>query len=204
MDKLCRDIIIIDETDIYTLSANSSATERDILTIYCQKVNKNADATNIDATNIDANDFWLIKHTKKLYSIDMTLAGRKQKEREGWRFDSIEIDIAGWWAQAYPIIEQIANVLGVTGGVFVFVGWVRKVIQAKSKYAEYEILQEILHKDEWNISDLAKELSISNEQAKNLLKGFGFIWDSRKMLYVCSKNTIQLCEKKGIRYQKKT
>jgi len=73
-----------------------------ILAFYCQAAKKSIDI-------IDADEFWLIKHSDTLYSVDMCLADRLKKEKAGMRFDSIEVDIAGWWALAYPIIEQIAT-----------------------------------------------------------------------------------------------
>lgn len=54
------------------------------------------------------------------------------------------------------------------------------------------MLIKVLEKDSWNISMLSELLSISEDEAKKLLKGFGYIWDSHKMLFVASKNTEKL------------
>jgi len=140
----------------------------------------------------------------------MCLAGRLKKEREGWRFDSIEVDIAGWWASAYPIIEQIATtttaaigIVAVARAPFKFIKWFREKVQSSSSYhgTEANWIQKVLFQDCWNISELSKTLSISNEDSKQLLRGFGFSWDKSKMLYVSSELTKKLREISGVRYQ---
>ena len=109
------------------------------------------------------------------------------------------IDIKEWWAQAYPIIEQIATVTGAITGVATiavtpaaFVKWVRNKLQAQKKNKEYNWIQYILSKDEWNISILCQKLELTDTEAKKLLKGFGYVWDAKKMLYIATENTHKL------------
>ena len=111
----------------------------------------------------------------------------------------LEIDIADWWAKAYPIIEQIAATTGAITGVaivasapVVFVKWVRNKIKSNSNNDEYAWVRGVLNNESWNISELSEKFDLTEEQAKNLLKGFGYVWDRQKMLYVASDTTKSL------------
>ena len=128
--------------------------------------------------------------------------------------------IAEWRAIAYPILEQIANVIGALTGIaavgyspYQFIKWVRGRAKKRklSSRAELKMVETLLEKNEWNASQLAETLFISKDEAKYLLKGFGYIWDPKKMLYIAIENTTELsdissgCEKKARnRYERKS
>jgi len=57
---------------------------------------------------------------------------------------------------------------------------------------EYKWISNILCKNSWNVYSLSQELSITEEETKKLLKGFGYDWDSQKMLYVATEKTVIL------------
>lgn len=106
------------------------------------------------------------------------------------------IDIKAWWEQAYPIIEQIATVTGAITGVatitavpLAFIKWIRNKFQGKN---EYKWIKLILSEDEWNVSILSQKLELSKSETKKVLKGFGYVWDAKKMLYIATENTHML------------
>ena len=102
----------------------------------------------------------------------------------------LNIDILSWWENASPIISQIADVMGVIAGTSTFIMWMRSLIRSRSKKGkEYAWIQDILCKDSWNVSDLSICMGINEDEAKKLLRGFGFSWDSHRMLYVETSET---------------
>lgn len=115
-------------------------------------------------------------------------------------FDFIStIDIKAWWEQAYPIIEQIATVTGAITGVaaitatpLAFIKWIRNKLQEKQEKNEYKWIKLILNEDEWNVSVLSQKLELSENETKKILKGFGYMWNAKKMLYIATENTHKL------------
>ncbi len=116
------------------------------------------------------------------------------------------IDIGAWWEQARPVIEQIAMVTGAVTGVaaittapLAFIKWIRSKLNEQKERNEFAWIKFIIAKDEWNTSILAQELGLSEEETKRILKGFGYMWNSQKMLYVSSENTQRLRDIKAKR-----
>ena len=115
-------------------------------------------------------------------------------------FDFISTtDIKAWWEQAYPIIEQIATVTGAITGVaaitatpLAFIKWIRNKLQEKQEKNEYKWIKLILNEDEWNVSVLSQKLELSENETKKILKGFGYMWNAKKMLYIATENTHKL------------
>lgn len=111
----------------------------------------------------------------------------------------VNFDICAWWNQAYPIITQIATVTGaVTGTVGIatasrnFIKWVRSKLQENRNIDEYAWIRLILSEEEWSTSVLSIKLDLSKDEAKRILKGFGYKWNSSKMLYVSTEDTQKL------------
>lgn len=105
------------------------------------------------------------------------------------------IDIATWWEQAYPIIEQISTVAGaatVVGAPIVFIKWIRGKLKAQTEKSEYSWIKLILNEDEWNVSILSEKMNLSEDEIKRLLKGFGYAWNPKKMLYTSTDETEKL------------
>ena len=115
-------------------------------------------------------------------------------------FDFISTtDIKAWWEQAYPIIEQIATVTGAITGVaaitatpLAFIKWILNKLQEKQEKNEYKWIKLILNEDEWNVSVLSQKLELSENETKKILKGFGYMWNAKKMLYIATENTHKL------------
>jgi len=139
----------------------------------------------------------------RMQSLCCFYADRLEKTAESYEQKcdvSIMTSVADWWNIAYPIIEQIANVTGAITGVvavtsapFLFAKWIREKIRNKSSDGhEHEWVQRILREDAWNASSLSDLLSITESEAKNMLKGFGYAWDSKKMQYLATENTEKL------------
>jgi len=111
----------------------------------------------------------------------------------------VNIDIKAWWEQAYPIIEQIATATGAITGVatiaatpLAFIKWIRSKLQSAQKNEEYKWIKFILNREEWNVSILSQQLELTEIEVKKILKGFGYVWDAKKMLYVATDNTHKL------------
>jgi len=119
----------------------------------------------------------------------------------GYSISDLAFAIAEWWKAAYPIIEQVANVTGALTGTaaivsapFIFIKWARGKLQRTPEINEFAWIQSILWREEWSASSLAYELSISGDDAKQMLKGFGFAWDPKKMMYIATEHTQKLRE----------
>ena len=193
------DTVVIDSKSIHIVTVTKNESKDVVLAAYMQV---SGEGWHTDEGR--SYNYWITTHSPTLYSIR-----REIKKPEGTLGFLIgDIDIADWWAQAYPILEYIANVTGAVTGVaaitsapFIFIRWLRskKVNKEKEEYnswekgnLEYAWVHNILVKDSWNISSLSNELSITDEETKKLLKGFGFVWDSHKMLYIATENTEKL------------
>jgi len=197
------DVIVIDFKTIYVVSISENADRDAVLAAYMRKSGEGWRNNQGELYN-----YWTTKQSGNIYTI------RRQVNKTDEFADELimymliaEIDIADWWAQAYPIIAQTASVTGAVTGIaviasapFVFIKWVRKKFQSKKGKDEYICIQYVLKKDAWNVSELSESLSISNEQAKDLLRGIGFVWNRHKMLYVSTEITEKFREIKPKKY----
>lgn len=184
-------IVVIDFNNIYEVAVNDDCTSEDILSKYlyvskCSSQNQYGEKYT----------FKIATHSKNLYSV--CRYKETKPEQEIFYFIENSIDIAYWWAEAYPIIEQTANattaaigVATIIGASFAFVKWVRNSIIPNRK-DEYIWVQNVISKDEWNVAMLSDHLSIPIDQAKLLLKGFGYVWDAQRMLYIKTEITDKL------------
>lgn len=180
------DIIIIDQEDIYAISIKDDASYIDIIQSYI-KVSGRPFTNQVR----EKYKYSIAEHSKKLYVIDRTL--ESQSFAHSLSLLMLQSDIANWWANVYPIVEQIASVGGAFSVTYEFIRWVRKLAKGNSSN-EYEFVKNIFSKPMWNILELSNELSISEKSAKNLLVGFGYKWDRRKLLYVETEKTKELRE----------
>lgn len=184
---LIMETIVVDSVDIFIVSVEENINENRLLTAYLKMSNVQNSAI------CGQKKYAITQYSQNIYSVNVISS---TTEHRGIGLILTEIDIAGWWAMAYPIIEQIANVTGTLTGVatiasapFLFVKWLRKEIKTKNSNNEYKWIKIIIDKDEWNISSLATMIALPKNQVKNILKGFGYIWDSHRMLYIASENT---------------
>lgn len=195
------DVIVIDFKSIYIVHLNGNTVSDDITDDVLAAYMKESGEGWKNMFG-ESYTYWTTTHSNQLYSIR-----RKIKEDDNslkhsapyLSFIVTELDIAHWWALAYPIIEQIANVTGALTGVVavasvpvLFIKWVRAKASANKEKGELDWVRLILAKDGWNISLLSQEISVTEDEAKKLLKGLGYIWDSQKMLYIASESTQKL------------
>jgi len=188
MDSKLKEIIVIDVKSIYVVAMSEDATKDDIFAAYMQ-----VSSEGWRTSDGEPYVYCTTMHSSKLYSIRREI----EKPEKTLGFILVDIDIANWWANAYPVIEQIANVTGavtgiaaITSAAFLFIKWIRSKNITKEK--EYTWIQNILRNDSWNVSLLSQELSMTEEETKKLLKGFGYVWDSHRMLYIATENTEKL------------
>jgi len=186
------DVIVIDSENIYVVPISENVGRDTTLEIYMR-------TSGESLLSSEYYTYCIKKQSDNLYTIQRKFKVQDESVELALNDLMPEIDIASWWGQAYPIIEQIAGATGAVTGVvaitsapFIFVKWVRKMLQLKNKIIEYPLIQYVLSKDTWNVSELSETLSISNKQAKDLLKGFGFVWNAHKMLYISTENTEKL------------
>lgn len=111
----------------------------------------------------------------------------------------LAFDIKSWWEHAYPVIAQIATVTGAITGVaaitvtpITFIKWIRSKLQEKQIKEEYEWIKLILNEDKWSICFLSQKLDLTDDETKRILKGFGYKWDAKKMLYIATEYTFEL------------
>lgn len=101
--------------------------------------------------------------------------------------------LLGLWQSVYPYLDQIGTALGIIGTTVSFGVWI------KNKFGYYyepkQFVEKITDKEFWNAHELALKLNITNEEAKNLLKGFGYKWDNHFSLYYKTDKTIEILEK---------
>ena len=114
MNFKIKEVIVIDSKSVYSVPINEKATEDDVLKAYKQESGE-------DSHTSDCRQYTyrITTHSTMLYSI------RKKIELpEGMLgFTLYDIDIADWWARAYPIIEQIVNITGIR--VAEIIKWIR-------------------------------------------------------------------------------
>lgn len=116
------------------------------------------------------------------------------------------VNIKEWWECAYPIIEQIATVTDALTGLAVIaaapislIKWIRQKLQMNHPQKEYDWICIILKEDKWNPTVLSERLGISLDDAKGILKSFGYSWNPKEMLYVATDSTIALRNTKASR-----
>ena len=100
--------------------------------------------------------------------------------------------IEPWWTQALPIIEQIASVTGAIIGTSSITSWILHKLSKSKMGKELAWVKIILTEEEWSPSILAQLLGLQEDEAKMILKGFGYIWNPKKMLYVSTDATDKL------------
>lgn len=96
------------------------------------------------------------------------------KQEDHGFFDTI----IGLWKNIYPYLE-IASTIGGCAG---FIEFIKNIFKKKTpnphNFAEY-----IYWQNKWSHIILANELEISKDEAKTLLKLFGYTWNNSEKLY---------------------
>jgi len=103
------------------------------------------------------------------------------------------IDMPGLWQEFYPYLDQIGTVLGITSAAIGFGAWVKNKFEKTHSPKKFSEI--ITDKELWNLHELAIKLDITDEESKNLLKGYGYKWDKRYSLHYKTDKTIEIIEK---------
>lgn len=96
--------------------------------------------------------------------------------------EALEIDprsVYEAWQTAYSFLDQLGTIITLSGA-FIGIGrWIAKRYKKEPRM----IVDIICGKEFWDTKELANELHVSPEQAKGLLRGFGFKWNNKKRRY---------------------
>lgn len=108
------------------------------------------------------------------------------------------------WHEAWDLILQWAPVIWSTAVMFceakdIFTTSQSIISWFKNKYKNnrkipypHSFTDYIYHKNIWNYHELAVQIDVNEEQAKLLLKAFGYKWDQSKLAYIVDNNIKQL------------
>lgn len=96
------------------------------------------------------------------------------------------------WQAVYPYLDQLGTVLGITGSAIGLGVWIKK--KFSQSYSPGKFVSLIANKELWNAHELALTLDVSYDEAKSLLKGFGYKWDKKLLLYVKTDKTVEIKE----------
>jgi len=102
-------------------------------------------------------------------------------------------DILELWNTFYPYLDQIGTVLGIVGSTIGFGIWTKK--RFSKEYTPKQFTEKITDKEFWNYHELALKLGVSDEEAKMLLKGFGYTWNRYFSLYRKTDRTAEIIAK---------
>jgi len=102
-------------------------------------------------------------------------------------------DVMELWNAFYPHLDQIGTILGIAGSMLGFGVWVKK--RFGNKYTPKQFTEKITDKELWNYHELALKLEISDDEAKRLLKGYGYSWNRHFSLYCKTDRTVAIIEK---------
>jgi len=218
--KMIRNVIVIDSKSIYSIISIGNATNSKILESYLLNRTKEEQSVTAKRGIGRLNQLYAMKRKLQSYEYQIkklsdtlyivleikrrpsSLVQVRRKFKSTMVIDgkpnrttitaTIEgFDIVYWWANVYPIIEQISNVTGAIIGTsaigtaaYHFVKWFRNKVQGLGGRDESAFIKEILSKNNWRTSDLAEKLNVSKEDAKKMLQGFGFKWNPIKQKYV--------------------
>ena len=105
------------------------------------------------------------------------------------------IELIEIWNAVMPYLNAVAIFCSISGvSVKSITDDIRKH-SIKKKVPPHTVLDLITSRKQWNHGELADVLDIPEENAKNLLKTFGYIYDRNLMQYVPGEKTEELKEK---------
>ena len=136
--------------------------------------------------NAKVKDF-LLTHKIKNHTITAKV-GYPKASGPGIK-DAIEI-----WNMIYPILNSVVLIV-VTGSIIKNAGkWVHSLFSRKS-IPPHPCFDLIFSRKVWNHFELAKMLDITPDEAKDLIKLFGYKYDPAQMLFVQQPDSLVLKEK---------
>lgn len=94
------------------------------------------------------------------------------------------------WNDVYPYLDQLGTGVTLSGGGFAIGTWARRVFG--TRLTPNRFASSLTHREQWNVDDLTRELAISPDEAKGLLKGFGYVYNRRLNKYQKSNRTDEI------------
>lgn len=110
------------------------------------------------------------------------VVGYPQAGGPGW------LTVMGIWEYAYPILNDIAVLITITGGAISLFNFLKKLKKKKKTEIPQTIFDIVYSRKMWNHNELAVLLNISNDNAKSWLKLLGYIYDRKKQCYIQGKD----------------
>lgn len=95
--------------------------------------------------------------------------------------DNSTIGFSELWCHIYPYLDCVGTIFGVVGGTVGFGKWLKSKFEHKQ--SPCELLSFVTDSNTWSSLELASDLNITQEEAKNILKGFGYEWNKSEKLY---------------------
>ncbi len=104
------------------------------------------------------------------------------------------VELEQLWDQVYPILQQIELILSL--GIIAS-GAAKRLCNLfkKRKRTPHVCFDIVFSRKQWNHFELAKYLKLSDDEAKNLLKLCGYVYDHKQMQYIQSERTDELKQK---------
>lgn len=96
------------------------------------------------------------------------------------------------WQSIYLFLDQLGTIVEVTGSIIGLGAWIKN--KFNHKYTPNQFVQFVTSKELWNTHELAIKLSVSDKEAKDLLKGFGYKWNKEFSLYIKTDRTVEIME----------
>lgn len=88
------------------------------------------------------------------------------------------------WKKIYQVVEVVSTISGIVQ----FGVWIKSIFKHKVPYPQ-SVLCFIYKENKWNHYVLAEKLDINKEDAKKILKIFGYTWDNSKKIYYIDNKT---------------
>lgn len=105
------------------------------------------------------------------------------------------------WEKCYPYLDQLGTCIGLIGGLLGFGEWL--IRRFGRKVSPITLVDFVTSKEKWNHFILAELLQIDADEAKLLLKSFGYRWDQSIQCYCSTEKTKEVCKSLGnIKYHK--
>lgn len=87
------------------------------------------------------------------------------------------------WEILWNMVWKAIGGISTIGGAIGFIDFIKAKF-SKKKPMPYEFIECLYKRDYWNHNELAEKLDINPEEAKGILKTFGYFWDNTKKMYV--------------------
>jgi hypothetical protein len=105
-------------------------------------------------------------------------------------------DFVQLWQDIYPYLDQIGTVITMAGAAVGVGTWIKK--KFSREFTPKQLTDIVTDKEFWNTHELALKLNITNEEAKKLLKGYGYKWERHYALFYKTDKTVEIIKKKMI------